>query len=89
MSDRSLGALIFVASIAGAMLYVLWLFWPVPEGDWLFYYVPLGLRWAVLLPLLVAVLGVFFIVTWIGWTMAKTPPSMTIEDLPKEEDEED
>lgn len=89
MSDRSLGILIFIASIAGAALYVLWLFWPAVEGDLLFYCPWVGLRWAIVVPMLVAVLGIFFIVTWIGWTMATTPPPVTIEELEKEEDKED
>ncbi len=88
MSDRSLGTLIFVASIAGAIVYVLWLFWPAADTDLLFYAPGLRLRWAIVLPMLVAVLGVFFIITWIGWTMAMTPPPTVVEETRSEEKKE-
>jgi len=78
MSDRSLGSVIFAIGLIGAIVYALWLFWPASTNDLLFYCPGVG-RWAVVVPLFVAVLAVLLIAMWIGWTMAVTPPPMPIE----------
>lgn len=78
MSDRSIGALVLIVSLAAAIAYVYWLFFPAPTGlEWLFYFN--GLRLAVVVPMVIAVLAVLFIAMWIGWTMATTPPPTPIE----------
>ena len=87
MNDKSLGSIIFALGLLGAILYVYWLFGPA-NPDWLFIcrLVDPPIRWALVLPILLAVVGVFFIAMWIGWTMAVTPPPI-IEEI--EEAEED
>jgi len=42
--------------------------------------------WAILLPILLVVMGVFFIAMWIGWTMVVTPPPVLDDIKPLEED---
>ena len=85
MSDKTLGALIFIVGILIAVGYVYWLFFPPPQGmDWLFYFE--GARWAIVVPVLAAVLLILFIAMWIGWTMATTPPPTILEE--EEEKEE-
>lgn len=92
MSDRSLGSLIFALGLIGAILYVYWLFGPVPTGWEALFVAPewmQSMRWAVVIPLVVAVLAVLFIAMWIGWTMAVTPPPTLIdEDIDIEESDE-
>lgn len=86
MSDKTLGALIFIAGILIAVGYVYWLFFPPPQGmEWLFYFD--GTRWAITLPVLAAVLLILFIAMWIGWTMATTPPPTILEEEEEKEEE--
>ena len=69
MSDRSLGSLIFALGLIGAILYVYWLFGPIPTGWEALFVAPewmQSMRWAVIIPLVVAVLAVLFIAMWIG-----------------------
>ena len=80
MSDKSLGSLIFALGLIGAIVYVYWLFAPANPDDILFYCTWINVRWALVLPIAVAVLAVLFIGMWIGWTMAVTPPPAMIED---------
>lgn len=92
MSDRSLGSLIFALGLVGAIVYVYWLFGPIPTGWEALFVSPewmQSMRWAVVIPLVVAVLAVLFIAMWIGWTMAVTPPPTLIdEDIDIEESDE-
>ncbi len=74
--DQSLGALICVVCIAFAIAYTFALFWPALASIRL---------WLVAIPVLVALLAVLGIGTWIGWTMATTPPPKPIEDFQLEE----
>lgn len=91
MSDKSLGSLIFALGLIGAIVYALWLFWPANTNDPLFYCrireSVVG-RWALVLPIVVAVLAVLFIAMWIGYTMAVTPPPTLIEEEPAAKTEE-
>lgn len=83
MSDRSLGSLIFAVGLVGAIAYVYWLFGPIPTGWEALFLTPAwmqSMRWAVVLPLVVAVVAVLLIAMWIGWTMAVTPPPTLIDD---------
>lgn len=86
MSDKSLGSLIFVLGLAGAIAYVYWLFAPADPGNlWFYIY---GVRWAIVLPIGVGVLAILFIGMWIGYTMAVTPsPTLVGEPEPKPDDQ--
>ncbi len=79
MSDKSLGSIIFAIGVVGAIIYSLWLFWPADASNILFYLPGVG-RWAIVLPLFIAVIAVLAIAVWIGWTMAVTPPPAMIEE---------
>ncbi len=87
MNDKSLGSIIFVLGLFGAIVYVYWLFAPA-NPEWLFICPWLNnIRWALVLPILLAVVGVFFIAMWIGWTMAVTTPPVIEEKIEKAEGE--
>ena len=76
MKDRIVGALILVGGVGFALLYsylVLFSFWS--------YYALVALA-------LVAVLGFSGIASWIGYTMATTPPPTPIAELEKEKEDE-
>ena len=63
--DQAIGAVIFIASVAGIALY-----------GWLIYaFAILVLQVTAFL----AVAAVLVILAWIGWTMATTPPPGPIE----------
>ncbi|MCS7117928.1 MAG: transcriptional regulator [Thaumarchaeota archaeon] len=69
MSDKGLGYLILIASIAGILLY-----------GWLVLLSP----WAMLvlqLTAFLAVVGVLSILAWIGYTLVTTPPPEPIPEL--------
>jgi len=91
MSDKTLGAFIFLVSLVVAVAYVYWLFFPPPSESlrWLFYAPIDDLRWAVILPVLAGVMLIAFIALWIGWTMATTPPPTIMEEATEEEKEEE
>jgi len=89
VSDRALGTVIFLVSICAIILYLGWLFYvPTADMNWLFF-VPgsTTVRWALVLPMLVAVVAVLAICAWIGWTMATTPPPTPIEEKPMTSEE--
>ena len=87
MNDKSLGSAIFALGLIGSILYVYWLFAPA-NPEWLFIcpWVSPPVRWALVLPVLLVVVGILFIAMWIGWTMAVTPPHV-IEGIEKEEED--
>jgi uncharacterized membrane protein len=83
VSDKSLGALIFTLGLIGAIAYGYWLFGPIPTGLEALFVAPemmQSMRWAIVVPIVIAVLAVLFIAMWIGWTMAITPPPTLIEE---------
>lgn len=81
MNDKSLGSLIFALGLIGAIVYVYWLFAPMPDTNNFLFYVPgMNVRWALILPIVIAVLAVLVIAMWIGWTMAATPPPTIIDE---------
>lgn len=86
MSDKSLGLLIFASGLVGAILYLYWLFAPVADTSNLLFYAPIGagIRWAIVIPIIVIVLAVLIIAMWIGWTMAATPSPTILEEKPEE-----
>lgn len=77
MRDKSLGSLIFISGLIGAIVYIYWLF-GAADPEWLF--IINGVRWAIVLPIACVVLAILFIGMWIGWTMAVTPPVGSIEE---------
>lgn len=74
--DQGIGAVLLLASIAGVIIY----FWLVFLSPW----------WATILQLtaFVAVGFVLFILGWIGYTLATTPPPKPIEEIEKEIEKE-
>ena len=73
MDDRAVGAAVLVGSLVGLGVY--------------FYLLFLS-PWALLviqLSAFLAVAAMLFIVAWIGYTMATTPPPVPLEDLDLEE----
>jgi len=84
MSDKSLGSIIFAVGLIGAIAYIYWLFAPANQSDILFFCPWANARWAIVIPILVAVLAVLIIAMWIGWTMAATPSPTILEDKPEE-----
>lgn len=89
MSDKSLGSLIFALGLVGAIVYLYWLFAPVPDTKNLLFYAPIiEVRWALVLPMVVAVLAVLFIAMWIGYTMAVTPSPTLIEEAETKTEEQ-
>lgn len=89
MSDKSLGSLIFALGLVGVIVYLYWLFAPASTTDLLFYAPVINARWALVLPIVVAVLAVLFIAMWIGYTMAVTPSPTLIEEEPQTKTEEE
>ncbi|MEM1548348.1 MAG: transcriptional regulator [Thermoproteota archaeon] len=70
--DQALGLLLFLGSVVGAVLYL-----------WLVFLSP----WQMLVLQVTAFLAVgfiLFIMGWIGYTLATTPPPKPIEEIEKE-----
>jgi predicted DNA-binding transcriptional regulator len=70
--DQALGLLLFIGSIAGVLIYL----WLVFFSAW----------WEIILKLtaFAAVCFVLFIMGWIGYTLATTPPPQPIEEIEKQ-----
>jgi len=88
MDDKSLGYTIMIVTGLIMIGYFIWAFapWFGPMFSWL---APWS-DWAYRLPVIAAVFLVLFIILWIGYTMATTPPPIPLEnplDLDKEDDE--
>ena len=79
MDDRAVGAAVLVGSLVGLGVYFYLLF--LSPWAWLL----------IQLSAFLAVAAMLFIVAWIGYTMATTPPPVPLEDLdlekPFEEEE--
>ncbi len=89
MNDKSIGYGIMLVTIIIMVFYFVWSFAPWLGGAfaWLAPYYD----WAYKLPILGAVYLMLFIVLWIGYTMATTPPPIPLEnplDLEETEEEE-
>ena len=89
--DKVYGILVFLISLAIIVLYTLWL--PVSKfmdlsTEPLYMMEP---ETAMLIPVYLAMVVVFGIIAWIGWTMATTPPPAPIdlEELESWEEEEE
>lgn len=95
MDDKSLGYTIMVATIVVMLVYFVWAF-PGLFGT-LFAWLGPYSEWAFKLPVIAAVYMILFIILWIGYTMATTPPPVPLDtpldldnefDLGDEEEEE-
>jgi len=85
LRDKTLGTLIFALSVLAMIGYFCWLFL-APEDM-----VILGKtlsEWAVVMPVIIIVYAFLFIVAWIGWAMASTPPPLQLTKKTSEEEEE-
>jgi len=83
--DKTLGILIFTLSILAMIGYFCWLFL-APE-DVVILGKSLG-EWALIVPVIIIVYAFLFIVAWIGWAMASTPPPLPLTKKTPEEEEE-
>jgi len=84
MRDVTQGRLLFMLSIL-AMIAYFWALFMVPSDVRL-----LGKtvsEWALIIPVLIFVFLFLFVVAWIGWAMATTPPNLPIKDKETEEKE--
>ena len=85
MRDKTLGILIFAISILAMVGYFCWLFL-APE-DLEILGKPLS-DWALIVPVVIIVYAFLFIVAWIGWAMASTPPPLPPTKKASEDEEE-
>ncbi|MEM3646646.1 MAG: transcriptional regulator [Thermofilum sp.] len=74
--DQGIGAVLLLGSIIGVILY----FWLVFLSAWSTFIIQLTA--------FVAVGFVLFILGWIGYTLATTPPPKPIEEIEKEVEKE-
>jgi len=70
--DQGIGVLLLIASIVGVLLY----FWLLFLSAWAYIILQLTV--------FIAVGFVLFILAWIGYTLATTPPPKPIEEIEKE-----
>jgi len=77
--DQVLGAVLMVASAIIIIAYIWLVFFPPLAGADIFLLKLTGT---------VAVVGIFAILAWIGYTLATTPPPKPIEEIEKEIEEE-
>lgn len=92
MDDKSLGYTIMLVTIAIMVGYFIWAF-PGLFGTIFAWLEPYS-EWAFKLPVLAAVFMMLFIVLWIGYTMATTPPPVPLDtpldlDMEIETDEDE
>ena len=88
--DQTIGAAILVACLLIGVFYVATLFYP----QWLNVF---GMQvaqsnvqfWVIAVPVLIAFVGILAIGSWIGWTMATTPPPKSLEDFQTGTDKKD
>jgi hypothetical protein len=85
LDDKSLGYSIMIVTLAVMAVYFVWLFPELFGGmfAWLVQYS----EWAIKIPVIAAVYMILFIVLWIGYTMATTPPPVPL-DTPLDLDSE-
>ena len=95
MDDKNLGYTIMGVTIVVMVTYFVWAF-PGLFGA-LFAWLGPYSEWAFKLPVIAAVYMILFIILWIGYTMATTPPPVPLDtpldldnefDLDDEEEEE-
>jgi membrane protein implicated in regulation of membrane protease activity len=78
LNDKSLGYTIMIVTALIMVGYFVWSFAPFlgTMFSWLAPYT----EWAYKLPILAAVYLMLFIVLWIGYTMATTPPPIPLDN---------
>ena len=86
--DRIIGGGMLLAAIIIWILYTIYGFLlilfpnlPIPKPNFELINIPVTIVW-------LAMTAVLFIVAWIGWTLATTPPPKPIEEIEKELEEE-
>lgn len=79
MDDKSLGTLIVTVSVVFMVGYFVWAFAPFLGPTVTGWISPEMSEWAYKLPVILAVYFMLLIVAWIGYTMATTPPPLTLE----------
>ncbi|MGQ4915525.1 MAG: transcriptional regulator [Candidatus Asgardarchaeia archaeon] len=92
--DKIYGALLLVASLL-IIIYYTYCVILTPWGKEQFFvdnppiaWLPaLSSYWSIAIPIWLAIVLVFLIVAWIGWTMLTTPPPVPLEELEEEEEE--
>ncbi len=88
MRDKSLGILMFTVSVLAMIGYFCWLFsWLILPQDAIILGKSLS-EWALIVPIMIIVYAFLFIVAWIGWAMASTPPPLPVTQKPPEGKEE-
>jgi len=83
MRDEVWGIILIILSVTTMIVYFWALFLsPSDMKLWKFSIT----EWAILIPVLIFVYLFLFVVAWIGWAMATTPPTLPIpeEDVGKE-----
>ena len=85
--DKAFGIVILLIGLAMSVLYIIW--GPIDlimdvKGDntgiWGFF----DWKWAVIIPLTLAVIMVGLLAMWIGYSMITTPPPVPLEELEEE-----
>jgi type VI protein secretion system component VasK len=84
MRDKTLGGLLLTVSILAMIGYFYWLF--LAPKDLIVLGKPLS-EWALIVPVMIIVYAFLFIVAWIGWAMASTPPPLPLTKETSEEEE--
>ena len=84
MRDKTLGILIFTLSLLAMIGYFCWLF--LAPKDIIILGKTLS-DWALIVPVIIIVYAFLFIVAWIGWAMASTPPPLPLTKKTSEEEE--
>ncbi len=74
--DQAIGAGIFIISVLIILVYI-----------WLVFFTPLSYL-VMQITATAAIVVIFGILAWIGYTLATTPPPKPIEEIEKELDEE-
>jgi len=77
----------FIVSVLAMIGYFVWLFsWLILPQDTLILGRSLS-DWALIIPVGIIVYAFLFIVAWIGWAMASTPPPLSVTQKAPEEQE--
>lgn len=88
MRDKSLGILMFVVSVLVMIGYFFLVFsWIVLPHD-IFVLGKSLSEWALIIPVMIIVYAFLFIVAWVGWAMASTPPPLPVVQKTSKEKEE-
>jgi len=90
--DKVYGSLLLIISILVILYYTYWAVLlninPNLQKQYPFNLIPvLDPIWAIILPMWLAIVIVFLILAWIGWTMLTTPPPDPLEELEETEEE--